>query len=71
PLSGLKSVTIISRSAELSDALGTAVYVMGKNTGMHFVNQLPDVHCIIIDENNRLSFSKNLNHKDYEFKLQS
>ncbi|HSZ85113.1 MAG TPA: FAD:protein FMN transferase, partial [Puia sp.] len=49
PLNGLKSVTIISRSAELSDALATAVYVMGKSTGMHFVNQLPDVHCIIID----------------------
>jgi thiamine biosynthesis lipoprotein len=71
PLSGLKSVTIISRNAELSDALATAVYVMGKNTGMHFINQLPGVHCIIIDENNRLSFSKNLNHKNYEFKLQS
>ncbi|HLY68454.1 MAG TPA: FAD:protein FMN transferase [Puia sp.] len=70
PVSGLKSVTVISVSAELSDALATAVYVMGKNAGMHFINQLPGVHCILIDGNNRLSFSKNLKHKDYEFKLQ-
>jgi thiamine biosynthesis lipoprotein len=65
PVAGLKSVTIISNSAELCDALATAVYVMGKNTGMHFINQLPSVHCIIIDENNNILFSNNLNFKHH------
>ena len=60
PLKGIKSVSIFSPSAELSDALATAVYVMGVDTGLHFVNQLPDTHAIIIDDKNEVSFSKKL-----------
>ena len=60
PLKGIKSVSIFSPSAELSDALATAVYVMGVDTGLHFVNQLPQTHAIIIDEKNEVSFSKKL-----------
>ena len=60
PLKGIKSVSIFSPSAELSDALATAVYVMGVETGLHFINQLPDTHALIIDDNNEVSFSKKL-----------
>ncbi len=60
PLQGIKSVSVISPSAELSDALATAVYVMGESRGIEFINQLPDTHCIIIGENNKHYFSKNL-----------
>jgi thiamine biosynthesis lipoprotein len=60
PLKGIKSVSIFSPSAELSDALATAVYVMGVDTGLHFVNQLPNTHAIIIDDKNDISFSKKL-----------
>lgn len=63
PLQGIKSVSVISPSAELSDALATAVYVMGPDAGIDFVNQLPDTHCIIISENNAHYFSKNLDLK--------
>ncbi len=63
PLKGVKSVSIVSPSAELSDALATAVYVMGVRDGMRFVNQLPHTHAIIIDKNNQIYFSKQL---DYE-----
>jgi len=63
PLLGIKSVSVISPSAELSDALATAVYVMGPDAGIDFVNQLPDTHCIIISENNAHYFSKNLDLK--------
>ncbi len=60
PLQGIKSVSVFSPSAELSDALATAIYVMGIGTGLHFVNQLPHTHAIIIDEKNEVSFSKKL-----------
>ena len=60
PLEGLKSITVFSPSAELSDALATAVYVMGIKKGLYFVDQLPSTHCIIIDSKNKVFFSKKL-----------
>ena len=62
---GIKSVTIISPSAELSDALATAVTVMGADTGMHLIEQLPGVHGIIIDDQDRLYSTKNINTHAY------
>jgi len=63
PLRGVKSVTVISPSAELSDALATAVYVMGPDNGTEFINQLPNTHCVIIDDQNRLFLSEDLNYE--------
>lgn len=60
PARFIKSVTIVSPSAELSDALATAVTIMGKEVGIDFINQLPNVHCIIIDADNKISYSKNI-----------
>jgi thiamine biosynthesis lipoprotein len=60
PLTGVKSVTILSPSAELSDALATAVYVMGPDVGMHFIDQIDYAKCILIDNGNCLLFSKNI-----------
>jgi len=60
PVRGIKSVTIISPSAELSDALATAVTVMGTAAGLHLIDQLPEVHGIIIDDKDRLLSSKNI-----------
>jgi len=61
PLRGVKSVTLVSPSAELSDALATAVYTMGPEVGIHFVNQLPQTHALIVNEDNRVFTSKNIN----------
>lgn len=60
PLQGVKSVSIISPSAELSDALATACYVMGKEKCMKFVEELPKTHCILIDENNDIFMTSEL-----------
>ena len=60
PVSGIKSVSIISPNAELADALATPVTVMGIKAGLHMVNQLPLVSCIIIDDDNRLYTSYNV-----------
>ena len=63
PVSGIKSVTVVSPGAELSDALATAVFVMGVEVGLHFINQLPQTHCLIINDKNEVFHSRNLNFK--------
>lgn len=60
PLTGIKSVSVVTKSGELCDALATAVYVMGKKVGLHFIDQVPNAYCLIIDENNNVSASKKL-----------
>lgn len=60
PVTGIKSVTIISPNAELCDALATPVTIMGINPGINLVNQLKNVECIIIDDDNKLYTSANI-----------
>ena len=55
----------MSKSAELSDALATSIFVMGVETGLDFINQLNGVECVIVDENLRLHFSNKLKTKEY------
>lgn len=61
PVTGIKSVTIICPNAEMADAMATPVTIMGVEAGLHLVNQLKGMGCIIIDDNNRLFTSKNIN----------
>ncbi|MBB5638334.1 thiamine biosynthesis lipoprotein [Pedobacter cryoconitis] len=63
PVSGIKSVSIICPSAELADALATPVIVMGVQIGLDLINQLKHVACIIIDDQDQLYTSKNINVK--------
>lgn len=65
PATGIKSVTVVAPSAELADALATAVFVMGKEAGLHLVNQMKDIECLIIDEANQL-FTSDLLDLSYE-----
>jgi thiamine biosynthesis lipoprotein len=60
PVTGIKSVSIISPMAELSDALATPVTVMGIDPGLHLINQMKGVGCIVIDDNNKIYTSKNI-----------
>ncbi len=60
PVSGIKSVTIISPNAELCDALATPVTIMGINAGLDLINQMKNVECIIIDDDNKLYMSRNI-----------
>jgi thiamine biosynthesis lipoprotein len=54
PVSGIKSVTIIAPNAELADALATPVMVMGVRVGLDLINQMQQIACIIIDDNDSL-----------------
>jgi thiamine biosynthesis lipoprotein len=60
PSSGILSVSIFTKTAELADALATSIFVMGVDVGLDFVNQLKDVECIIVDENNQIITSRNI-----------
>lgn len=60
PVRGIKSVTIISPNAELCDALATPVTIMGIEAGIHLINQLNGIECVVIDDDNRLYTSKNI-----------
>ncbi|QNN44245.1 FAD:protein FMN transferase [Pedobacter roseus] len=61
PVSGVKSVSIICPSAELADALATPVVVMGVKVGLELINQIKQVACIVIDDNDRVFTSNNIN----------
>lgn len=61
PVTGIKSVTIISPNAEIADAMATPVTIMGINAGLSLINQIKHLACIIIDDNNEIYCSKNIN----------
>jgi thiamine biosynthesis lipoprotein len=60
PVTGIKSVTIISPYAELSDAMATPVTVMGTQAGLDMINQMKNIACIIIDDDDTVFTSKNI-----------
>jgi thiamine biosynthesis lipoprotein len=60
PVSGIKSVTIITLNAEIADAMATPVMIMGIKAGMDLINQMKDIEAIVIDDNNLLYSSKNI-----------
>lgn len=60
PVTGIKSVTIISPNAEIADAMATPVMIMGIKIGLDMINQMRGLACIIIDENDTVYTSKNI-----------
>lgn len=60
PATGIVSVTVFAPKAELADALATSVFVMGIEVGLHVINQLSNIECIIVEETGTLHTSKNI-----------
>ena len=60
PVSGIKSVTIISPNAEIADAMATPVMIMGIRVGLDMINQLNGIECIIIDDADNIHTSSNV-----------
>ncbi len=60
PATGIISVTIFAKSAELADALATSVFVLGIEVGMDLIDQLPAVDVIIIGEDGKIHASRNI-----------
>lgn len=64
PSTGILSASIFTSNAELADALATSIFVMGIEVGLDFINQLKGVECILIDKDNKVHISKNINLKE-------
>lgn len=60
PATGIISATVFAPKAEIADALATSIFVMGKEDGIDFINQLPKIECIIIDEKGEIFTSNNI-----------
>ena len=60
PVSGIKSVTIITLNAEIADAMATPVMVMGLKAGLNLINQMKDIEAIVIDDTNAVYSSDNI-----------
>ena len=60
PVHGIKSVTVISSNAEIADAMATPVMIMGVKTGLDLINQMKDMACIIINEQDKIYTSSNI-----------
>jgi thiamine biosynthesis lipoprotein len=63
PSTGIISASVIAPKAELADALATSIFVMGKEVGLNFINQLEGIECIIISEDGSIDYSDKVNYK--------
>lgn len=63
PVTGIKSVTIVTTNAEIADAMATPVTIMGVHAGLDMINQIKNIEAIIVDDNNKLYTSKNIHIK--------
>lgn len=66
PAFGLVSVSVFAKKTELADALATSIFVMGKEVGLDFINQLPGIECILVDDKGEVYTSKNIDIKKYQ-----
>ncbi len=60
PILGIKSVTIITRNAEIADAMATPVMIMGIVPGLNMINQMKDIEAIVVDDHDVIFTSKNI-----------
>ncbi len=60
PVTGIKSVTVITKNAEIADAMATPVTIMGVKPGLHMINQMKDIEVIIIDDADKIHHSNNI-----------
>lgn len=54
PSTGINSVSVFAKSAEISDALATSIFVMGLDAGLALINQLGDTEVIIVNNANKM-----------------
>ena len=60
PVTGIKSVTIITTNAEIADAMATPVMIMGIKAGLNMINQIKDIEAILIDDDDMMHTSENI-----------
>jgi len=61
PASGVRSVTVLAKDAAVADALSTALFVLGVETGMEFVENTERVEALFIDRTSLVHKSSGFN----------
>lgn len=69
PATGLCSVTVFGPNAETANGFSTSLMVLGKKTGMDFIDQYPDYSCIMITDDGKIIKSKNFKISKIDSKL--
>jgi len=60
PADKARSVTILGKDATTTDALSTAIFVMGPGKGLQTIEQLPGIEAIIIDAAGKIHYTSGL-----------
>ena len=60
PTTGVNSVSIFAKQAELCDALATAVFIMGRDVGLHMINQIDGVEAVVVDSESKIHKSSGI-----------
>lgn len=60
PVQDIVSVSVFAKTTELSDALATAVFVLGVTDGLALLNQLDGIEGIIIDDQGKIYTSNHI-----------
>lgn len=60
PVQDIVSVSVFAKTTELSDALATAVFVLGVTDGLALLNQLDGIEGIIIDDQGKIYSSNRI-----------
>jgi len=60
PASGCRGVTVVTKYAVDADATATAVFVMGPQQGMQWIEQQPGMEAIIVDSASKVTLSTGL-----------
>lgn len=60
PVTGIKSVTIVSPNAEIADAMATPVMIMGIAAGLDMINQMKGVEAIVVNDEDEIYVSNNI-----------
>jgi len=68
PAPELSSSTGISSTATRADALSTAIFIMGPQKGMEFLEETPDLEGVLVTENDEILTSTGMK-KKYELEL--
>ena len=53
-------MTIVANDGMIADVISTAVFIMGAEDGMKFIEDLPEVEGLIIDANGNITVSSGL-----------
>jgi thiamine biosynthesis lipoprotein len=56
----MRSATVLAPNATRSDALSTTVFVLGVEAGLAMINKLEGVDAVVIANDGKVSYSKNL-----------